>query len=123
MPYEDKAGLNVNNYYGPRDTGGTAGVTRTAGVENEYVMDLDAEGIAVGFPSPSSAKGQSLWVTGVDETQASGSVSGVTIGGVAVEAATEAAPVEIAPGNSGEVVASGANGGKLVINFNRYPLA
>ena len=26
MPFENSAGINVNNFYGPRDTGGSVGV-------------------------------------------------------------------------------------------------
>lgn len=33
--------MDVHNHYGPRDIGGTQGVTRTAGFMNELTIDLD----------------------------------------------------------------------------------
>lgn len=42
---EDTAGLNVNNYYGPRATedGIEGGIIRTSGVENELVLFITDE--------------------------------------------------------------------------------
>lgn len=120
MAYEDSAGLNVNNHYGPRTTGGTEGVTNTSGVYNEYVKDLDETGLAFGFPSPATGK-PSVWVVLADDAEAEGTVTAITVGGVNVTAATEAAPVEIPAGNSGVVVATGATGGNIMIKFRRYP--
>ncbi len=49
MTLEDSAGLNVNNYYGPRVTedGIDGGVIRTSGVENEIVLFVTDENYTV----------------------------------------------------------------------------
>jgi len=121
MPYENSAGIGVNNHYGPRVTGGTSGVVRTAGVENEFLKDLDVEGLGFGFPVPGEGT-NSHWVTAVDVSQVEGTVSAQTIGGVDVSAATPEAPVEIAPGNTGVLVLTGETGGKVLIEYKKYPL-
>lgn len=120
MAYEDTAGLNVNNHYGPRGSGGTEGVTRTEGVSNEFVQDLDDAGLSFGFPVPFTGK-PSLWVTECDVSQATGTVTAQTIGGVDISSATSEAPVEIAAGNSGVVAITGATGGSVLIKFKKYP--
>lgn len=120
MPYEANTGLGVNNHYGPRTIGGVEGVTKTEGVMNEFVKDLDSAGLAWGFPT--GAKGQSLWVTEVDVSQASGTLSGTqTIGGVNVANATPEAPVEITPANTRAVAIGGATGGLVLVKYKKYP--
>lgn len=121
MGFESNTGLGVNNHYGPRDTGGTEGVTRTEGVLNEWAKDLDATGLAFGFPVPKTGDA-SVWVTACDISQATGTVSAQTVGGVDISGATPEAPVEIASTNTGVVVFTGATGGLAMINFNKYPL-
>lgn len=121
MPYENSAGLNVNNHYGPRVTGGTEGVVSTHGNRNEFLKDLDVDGLGFGFPVPYTGQ-PSYWVTMVDTSQVDGTVSAETIGGVDVSGATPEAPVEIPPGNSGEIVLTGATGGEVLIAYNKYSL-
>lgn len=121
MPWGTGSGLQVSNWYGPRDTGGTEGVTKTEGVMNEFMKDIDGSGLAFGFPVPGTGK-DSYWVTEVDISQVTGTVSVQTIGGVNVAAATEEAPVEIAPANTGVIVLTGATGGKVLIKYKKYPL-
>lgn len=122
MPYESNTGLNVNNHYGPRDVGGTEGVTKTEGINNEFVIDLDETGLAFGFPTPASFTNQgSFWVVLSDTSQATGTISALTIGGVDVSSASVAAPVEITSANTGVIVATGATGGSIVFNYRNYP--
>ena len=121
MGFESNTGLGVNNHYGPRDTGGTEGVTRTEGVTNEFLKDLDSGGLSFGFPSPATGK-PSVWVTEVDLSQVDGSVTAETVGGVDVSGATPEAPVEIAAGNSGVVALTGSTGGKVLIKYKKYSL-
>jgi hypothetical protein len=122
MPYENSAGLNVNNHYGPRTTGGTEGTTRTEGIDNEFVIDLDESGLAFGFPIPAAfTKQGSFYVTETDVTQATGTVTAVTIGGVAVASASVGSPVEITSANTGVIVATGATGGSITIRYRNYP--
>lgn len=120
MAYEDSAGLNVNNHYGPRNSGGTEGVTKTEGVMNEFAKDLDSTGLSFGFPVPGTGK-PSLYVTEVDISQVTGTVTAQTIGGVDVSGATPEAPVEIAPGNTGVIVLTGATGGTALMKYKKYP--
>ena len=122
MGFENSAGLGVNNHYGQRDTGGTEGVTKTEGIDNEFAIDLDENGLAFGFPIPSTFTNQgSFYVTEVDDSQATGTVSAVTIGGVAVLAASVGTPVEIDSANTGAIVVTGATGGSLTVRYRNYP--
>ena len=122
MGFENSAGIDVSNHYGPRDTGGTEGTTKTEGIDNEFLIDLDNGGLDFGFPIPSAFTNQgSFFVTLTDDTQATGTVTAVTIGGVAVLAATIAAPVEITSANTGVIVVTGATGGNLLIKYSNYP--
>lgn len=121
MGFESNSGLGVNNYYGARATGGTEGVTNTDGVIKEFMMDLDSSGVSFGFPVPYTGK-PSVWVIESDISQATGTVTAETVGGVDISAATPEAPVEIAPGNTGVVAYTGATGGKVLIRYKQYPL-
>jgi len=120
MGFENSAGLGVNNHYGPRASGGTEGVTNTDGVNNEFVKDLDSNGLSVGFPVPLQTQ-SSYWVTEVDVSQVSGTLTTKTIGGVDVSAATPEAPVAIDYTNTGIVAIGGATGGQVLVKFKKYP--
>lgn len=112
MSYEKTSGLGVNNQYGPRVGKNANGPLLTDGYRNEFVIDLPLSGLGFKFPV-----GNGIYVTGVDKTFAVGTVSAVTIGGVAVAAATDAAPVLLAQGNTGVFAQTGGTGGKLVIQY------
>lgn len=114
MPYENSAGLNVHNHYGPRTTGGEQGVHKTEGFENEYVVDGASQGLEYLFP-----RGGGVFVYKLDDTFAIGTVTNVTIGGLSVMAATEDAPIKIPYTNTGEVVVTGLTGGRFVIYFKK----
>lgn len=114
MAYEDSAGLNVHNHYGPRHTGGEQGVHKTEGFENEYVVDGASQGLEYLFP-----RGGGVFVYKIDDTYAIGTVTDVTIGGLSVMAATETTPIHIPYTNTGEVVVTGLTGGRLVIYFKK----
>lgn len=115
MAYEDSSGLNVHNQYGPRKVGGGQGVHLTDGYKNEYVIDQPSQGLEFLFP-----RGGGVFVTGIDKTFAlTGTVTSVTIGGVEVSAATDAAPVHIPDTNTGEVVQTGMTAGRLVVSFKK----
>lgn len=106
---------DVHNQFGPREVGGSEGVTRTEGYLNEYVLNYDGEG-PLGFVFP---VGEGVYVTDVDETFSTGSVTAITIGGVDISAATDAAPVELDSDNTGVVSVTGPTAGDLVIRFKR----
>jgi hypothetical protein len=112
MPYENSAGLNVTNHYGPRTTGGVQGVFKTEGYRNEYVVDGASQGLIYLHP-----RGDGVWVNGHDFTFAVGTVTSITIGGVEVIGATEAAPIRLFKENTGQVVVTGLTGGKVVIFY------
>lgn len=115
MAYEKSSGLGIHNQYGPRSSGGSQGVHRTAGYKNEYVIDQPSQGLVYLFP-----RGGGVFVTGVDKTYVkTGTVTAVTIGGVAVAAATDAAPVFIPSTNTGEVVQTGMTAGRIIISFKK----
>lgn len=114
MAYENSAGLNVHNHYGPRTTGGDQGVHKTEGFENEYVVDGASQGLPYLFP-----RGGGVFVYKIDRTYAIGTVTDVKIGGLSVFAATEAAPIKVPFNNTGEVVVTGLTGGRLVIYFKK----
>ena len=113
--FEKNTGLNVNNYYGPRDSGGTLGQLKTEGYQNEFVYNIAAAGKAIDFKFPVMPGG--VYVTKVDISFATGPVTALTIGGVAVFAATDAAPVSIPAGNTGVIVQTGGTAGTIVIRY------
>lgn len=114
MSFEDSAGLNVNNHYGPRDSGGTQGNYKTEGYEGEFVYNLDGENLDVLFP-------RNVEVTSVDQTFVTGTVTALTVGGVDVIAATEAAPVGITPANTGVLTQTGGTAGNIVVKYKVAP--
>lgn len=113
--FENSSGLNVNNYYGPRDSGGTRGQFKTEGYQNEFVYNIAAAGKAIDFKFPVMPGG--VYVTKVDISFATGPVTALTIGGVAVFAATDAAPVLVPAGNTGVIVQTGGTAGTIVIRY------
>lgn len=115
MPFENTAGLGVNNHYGPRPTGGTEGVINTSGTNNEFMIDLDGEGLALGFPVTDGSAYVTIVDTGVSDATT------FTIGGVNVASASDAAPVLIPDGNTGVIVTDGTTG-KVLVTFNKYAL-
>ncbi len=109
MPYENSAGLGVNNFYGPRTSGGVQGPDVSSGVLNEFVWFYDSTASLSGrFPIPA---GSMI----VDVTKPA-NVTAVTVGGSQVAGATWAAPVVA----GGAVTATGAvTGDKIVITYQK----
>lgn len=105
----------VAKWFGARLSGGYQGVTLTDGIYNEYLVNINA---AVPFkPGDVFPTGNGIKVIGINTTFVTGTVTAVTIGGVAVTAATEAAPVSIPDGNTGIVAQTGGTAGTLIIKF------
>lgn len=113
--YESGSGLNVNNRYGAVTTGGTEGVVGTEGTNNEYMIDLDNTNLVFDFPVTNGK----AYITIVDTTVTNATT--LTIGGVNVVAATDAAPVQIPDANTGVIVTDGTTG-KILITYNKYSL-
>lgn len=52
MAYEDSAGLNVHNHYGPRNTGGSVGVERSTDSKHELSLYFTKSSLNDGFLPP-----------------------------------------------------------------------
>jgi len=117
MAFEDSAGINVSNFYGPRDSGGTEGTVKTEGVMNEY-MEAPASTDQIGFGFP--VTDGSAYVTECDVSQLTGVITAQTIGGVDISAATPEAPVQVPNANTGVVAMTGATAGTVLIKYKKY---
>lgn len=115
MAYENSAGLGVHNQFGPRVSGGEQGVVLTDGVRNEYLINLPLAGLTQPFPVGNGTK----YITGVDKTFVTGTVTHIAIGGVAVYDSTTPVtlPVNLPAGNTGTVVVTGGTGGTFILEF------
>lgn len=112
MAYENSAGLNVTNQYGPRTTGGARGVYKTEGFKNEFILDGNSVGIQYLYP-----RGDGIFVYNIDRTFAVGTVTSIKIGGVEVIGATPAAPIRLYKENTGEIVIVGLTSGKVAVEY------
>jgi len=112
MPFENTAGLNVSNQYGPRVTGGVRGVFKTEGFKNEFVIDGNSVGLQYLYP-----RGDGVRVYNIDKTFAVGNVTSIKIGGIEVSGATPAAPIQLFKENTGEIVVVGLTSGKLLVEY------
>ena len=52
MPFQNQAGLNVNNYYGPRDTGGSVGVERSHDSTQQLSIAFTGDSLNSSFLPP-----------------------------------------------------------------------
>ena len=122
MTYEAKTGLGVNNNYGQRKSGGTIGEIESDGLtQRQFVMNLDKPGLPVQFPLTAKC-----FVTGIDTTFVTGTVTSVTIGGV--ECIDADPPVEITEyilgvENTLLVKQVGGTAGLLIIYFAEAAMA
>lgn len=107
MSYENSAGLGVNNHYGERNVfsaaGGNGGndVYRTA----SYVVE---DGLVQAGVLPAGAI-----VNGYDASNATGTITAVTVGGSSVTGASTTAVTV----TGGPIVATGITGGKILLTF------
>tara|TARA_R110000772_G_scaffold144025_1_gene253582 strand:- start:13458 stop:13817 length:360 start_codon:yes stop_codon:yes gene_type:complete len=116
MSYESTSGLGVSNHYGVRSTGGTEGIVKTEGLINYYTVNFDGDG-PLGYLFPVI---DGVEVISVDaDTFGTAGVETVTLGGVDIVAASEAAPVSIAAGNTGVIATTNITAGTLVIAYKR----
>lgn len=108
MAFEDtKDYIGVSAHYGAREAKGINGNLDSKGLQVEYALNLDdAEAPQVPFP-------EKTYVTAV---YANGATA-LTIGGVDVIAATDAAPVEVPAGNTGVIVVTGQTAGTIYIKY------
>lgn len=113
MAYENKAGLGVNNQYGPRDTGGTVGVINDFNAVQEIQVDLTPEFLNGTFVPPVVLPKGALFrraTLRVDEAfTMTGTTPGIVIGaatlettnGIAITAAELAAVGTKVPASTG----------------------
>jgi hypothetical protein len=52
MSYENKAGLNVHNHYGPRKSGGAVGVERSQDSTHQLAVNITADSLKGSFIPP-----------------------------------------------------------------------
>lgn len=114
MSFENTAGINVDNHYGPFNAGGTQGVLKTRGYRDEFTINFDSDTMSVLFPV-----NDGVFVTGVDETFSTGAVATYTVGGVNILLATEASPVELLSSNTGIIVITGPTAGTVVTEYKK----
>jgi hypothetical protein len=123
MAYENSAGIGVSNHYGPRDSGGTEGITKTEGSTNEWSYDPTDTALGFGFPSPATGQ-NSVWILNVvDAVDPTDNITAMSIGGVAVFAATLAVPIEIPAGNTGVISAYAGGTGRCIVTYSKSPAA
>ena len=52
MPFENSAGIGVNNFYGARDTGGTVGVEQSTDSVHQLSIAMTGESLQSSFLPP-----------------------------------------------------------------------
>jgi len=115
MTYSSGSGLGVSNQYGPRASVGVKGELEMDGYEQVFVVNLDGAGPTILFPVVDG----SAWVTGIDTTFVTGTVTDADIGAADIDAATPAAPVHIAAANTGVITQTGSTAGNLIIKYKK----
>lgn len=115
MGYEAKTGLGVSNQYGPRAAVGVKGELEMDGYEQVFVVNLDGTGPTILFPVVDG----SAWITGVDSTFATGTLTDADIGAADIDAASTASPVHIADGNTGIITQTGLTAGNMIIKYKK----
>ena len=112
MTYEDNSGLNVNNHYGPRGSGGTQGVERTAGGGNEAVINFDGEALDFYVEVPAGAV-----VTEVIDDFATGAVATAVVGAVDISAAAGTPATYVATPLGGTLTVTGPTAGSVIVKY------
>jgi hypothetical protein len=112
MSYEDSAGINVKNHYGPRAVGGAMGVARTEGIKNEVSVNFDGDAFDFLVEIPAGAV-----VTHVLEEFSTGAVSAATVGVVDISGADGAEANYVAVPVGGELTITGPTAGTVIVYF------
>jgi len=115
MSFESNTGLGIKNQYGQRTATGVRGELEMDGYEQVLVVNLDASAIPFLFPVLDGT----AYITGIDTTFVTGSVTDVDIGAVDVDAATEASPIQIPDSNTGVIAQTGGTAGNLIIKYKK----
>ena len=112
MAYEDTSGLNVNNHYGPRRSGGTQGVERTAGAGKEASVNFDGDALDFKGEIPAGAV-----VTEVVSDFATGAVATAVVGAVSIAAADGSAATYVDVPLGGSLVVTGPTAGSVIVKY------
>lgn len=114
MAYENSAGLGVHNHFGPRVSGGEQGVLLTDGYKDQFVLNLPVSGLSYSIPKAASGR---VYVSAVDLSLVTGTVTHIAVGGVAVYDSTTPVtlPVHLPADNTGVVVVTGGTAGDVVL--------
>lgn len=115
MAYSSGSGLGVNNQYGPRQAVGVKGELELDGYEQVFVVNLDGAGPTILFPVLDG----SAYITGIDTTFVTGTVTDADIGAVDIDTATAASPINIPDANTGVVTQTGGTAGNLIIKYKK----
>ena len=115
MNFLNQAGLGVKNLYGARNAGGVKGELEMDGHEQVFVWNLDDNGPTILFPVLDG----SAYITQVDVTFATGTVSDVDCGATDIDAASIGTPINIPNANTGVLTQSGGTGGNIIIKYKK----
>jgi len=110
--YENTSGLNVNNHYGARSTGGTQGVERTSGAGNEATINFDGDALDFFVEVPAGAV-----VTEVVDDFATGAIATAVVGAVNIAAADGAAANYVAVPLGGTLTVTGPTAGSVIVKY------
>lgn len=108
---------NVSNHYGPRTSGGEQGVVRTAGGENEAVVNFDADGPIYDtqvIPAGSV-------VTDVRGYGLTGAIATATVGSTDISAADDGDDTTwVTIATAGALAVTGPTAGQVVVKYRHY---
>lgn len=113
MAFEGNTGLNVSNWYGPRDTGGTIGSQQTQDAARIFTLDMDGSTQPAEAIVPVNALVQEVIFEGTAGTAV------INVGVQDITAATYAAPIKVTDtdGNLNFVKGTGAGKVKVVVMY------
>lgn len=89
MTYENKAGLGVNNQYGPRDTGGAIGLEHGYNSTHTLSIQITPEFVRTGFIPPVNIPKGAMFVKAILRVDEAFSLTGTTPALVYGEAGAE----------------------------------
>lgn len=115
MGLENNTGLNVNNHYGPRTTGGSRGELPSAGIIKELKFDFDLAGGQL-LVQPSLQAGDVV-VEVVDDF-ATGTVT-ATCNSQNIVGADGSSSTYVTIGAAAPVLVGGATSGQVIVRYMR----
>lgn len=111
MSFENSAGINVKNHYGPRAVGGTVGSKHTTDNARIYNLDLDT---APPQSTPADVYVQAGTLVQAVIFEGTAGTATVSVGGVEITAADYAAPIAV-PAGGNLTYTKGTGAGKVKV--------